>query len=94
MTYSRFLAVFAGVACLAVSAPASADAGPDCTKEPKDKWLSEDAMKEKIKGMGYTFDIFKVEGNCYEIYGKNAEGKGVEVYFNPVTAEIVKQEVE
>ena len=77
---------------LAALSPALA--GPDCTKEPQDKWLTEEAMKAKITEMGYTFDVFKIEDTCYEIYGKNKDGKQVEVYFNPVTAEIVKEEVE
>ena len=45
--------------------------------------------------MGYK-DIrtFKVtDGNCYEIYGYNKDGKKAEVYFNPVTAEIVTQKI-
>ena len=42
--------------------------------------------------MGYVVSVFKkTTGNCYEIYGKNASGKRVEVYFNPVTGEPIKQ---
>lgn len=69
-------------------------AGPDCTTEPKDKWLSEDAMRAKILELGYKIDVFKVEDSCYEIYGYNKDGKMVEVYFNPVSAEIVEEEIE
>jgi hypothetical protein len=81
-------AVIAGILCSSV-----AMASPDCTKESKDKWLTEEAMKAKIADMGYTFGVFKVEGSCYEIYGNNKDGKVVEVYFNPVTGEIVEEEV-
>ena len=37
---------------------------------------------------------FKVLDYCYEIYGKNKEGKKVEIYFNPVTAAVFKEEVD
>jgi hypothetical protein len=70
-------------------------AGPTCTKEAKDKWISEEAMKQKIAEMGYKdIKTFKTtSGSCYEIYGHTADGKKAEVYFNPVTAEVVKSEI-
>ena len=70
-------------------------AGPECTKEPSDKWMSEAAMKEKIAADGYKIAKFKkTSGNCYEIYGHDKLGKKVEIYFNPVDGSIVKQKVE
>jgi hypothetical protein len=82
----------AGFALAMGSAAALADA--DCPAAAKDKWMSEAEMKKKVADMGYTHEIFKVSGNCYEIYGKNKDGKDVEVYFNPVDGSIVKEEVE
>lgn len=69
-------------------------ADADCPKAPKEKWLSEAEMKQKIADLGYTHDVFKISGDCYEIYGKNKDGKEVEVYFNPVDGSIVKEEIE
>jgi hypothetical protein len=67
-------------------------ASPNCTTEPKEKWLSETAMKSKIAELGYKFKVFKVTtGNCYEIYGQNKTGQRAEVYFHPVTGEIVEE---
>lgn len=74
--------------------PGAALADADCPAAPKDTWLSEADMKAKVAEMGYTPNVFKVSGNCYEIYGKNKDGKDVEVYFNPVDGSIVKEEVE
>ncbi len=82
----------AGLAMALASSAAFADA--DCPAAAKDTWMPEVAMKQKIADMGYTHDVFKVSGNCYEIYGKNKDGKEVEVYFNPVDGSIVKEEVE
>lgn len=69
-------------------------AGPECTKEPKDKWLDQAKFKKSLVEKGYKIKVFKVtKGNCYEIYGWNKEGKKVEIYFNPVSGNIVKEEI-
>lgn len=67
-----------------------ANAAKNCTDQSKDKWMSESDFKKKIEAEGYTIRKFKTPGTCYEIYGKNKEGKEVEIYFNPVDASIVK----
>jgi hypothetical protein len=74
-----------------VAAHASAIAGPTCTSEPKEKWISEEAMKAKIKEQGLKYEVFKVtKGNCYEIYGFDAAGKKVEIYFHPLDGKVVE----
>ncbi len=78
-------------AMMAMSAGA-AYAKKDCTSEPKDKWMTEEAFKKMVTEQGYTIKKFKTPGTCYEIYGTNKEGKKVEIYFNPVTGEKVKEE--
>ncbi|HXZ15490.1 MAG TPA: PepSY domain-containing protein [Roseiarcus sp.] len=66
-------------------------AAPNCTAEPREKWMSEDAMKAKIATLGYErIKTFKVSGSCYEIYGYTNDGRKAEVYFNPVTGDRVK----
>lgn len=83
---------FAFVAIVAL--PAIAQAAPNCTSEPRDKWMAEDAMKEKVATLGYErIKTFKVSGSCYEIYGYTKDGKKAEVYFNPVTGDIVKSNI-
>ncbi len=82
MKKTLLLATLAGSLC----ATAPAFASPECTKEPKDKWLSEEAMKAKATELGYKADVFKVEGNCYEIYGYNKDGKEVESTSTPSPA--------
>lgn len=71
-------------------------ASPQCTSEPKSKWLSEAAMRAKITQSGEYRDIkvFKVSGNCYEIYGHTKDGRRAEVYFNPVTGVPVEKNVD
>ena len=78
------------IAVLLVIFAFHAQAATQCTTEPREKWISEADMKAKIDAAGYKPQVFKVtKGNCYEIYGRDANGKRVEVYFNPVTGEVV-----
>lgn len=81
-------------AALCLSFVASvASASPVCTKEPETKWLTEDVMRQKVADMGYKdIKVFKkTSSGCYEIYGRTAEGKKAEVYFNPVTGAVAEK---
>lgn len=84
------LKLIAAIALVAAT-PALALASPSCTKEPKSRWMSEDAMKAKIDAMGYKVKTFEITGNCYEIYGRDKDGDRAEVYFNPVSGDIVQK---
>jgi len=85
---NRFTIAFALLATSGMAALAE----PQCTSEPKQKWITEGDMKAKIAELGYKAKVFKVtKGNCYEIYGFDKAGKRIEVYFDPVTGNIVEQ---
>ena len=71
----------------------TAFAAANCPKYEKSQWMSEADAKSKIEAQGYKIDKFKVDGNCYEIYGTNKEGKKAEVYFDAKTLDIVKAEI-
>jgi hypothetical protein len=66
-------------------------AGAPCTKHPKSEWLSEGEMKAQIENAGYQIKKFKVDGDCYEIYGSDSNGKKVEIYFDTKSGEVVKK---
>lgn len=89
----KHIVLATAVAAIAtVSAPAFAKA--DCKAYPKSEWMKEADAKAKIEAQGYAIKKFKVDGNCYEIYGSNKEGKKVEIYFDAKTLEPVKTEIE
>ncbi len=68
-------------------------AGPESTKEQKEKWKDAKKFEAELR-KEYTVKVFKVtKGNCYEIYGKNKEGKKIEIYFHPITGAKVKEEI-
>lgn len=77
-------------------AAGSAIAGPKCTDEPQDRWLSEAQMTQKFQALGYRDDVKKLhvsKGKCWEIYGHDKAGKKVEIYFHPITGAIVDANV-
>lgn len=82
------------LAAIALLISTSAYAKKSCTDQPKDKWMKEEDFKKKVEELGYKIKKFKTPGTCYEIYGTNKEGKKVEVYFNPVDASIVKENLD
>ena len=74
---------------------ASAVAGPQCTTADKSQWLDQTKFQNDLKAKGYDIKVFKVTGgNCYEIYGWNKDKKKVEIYFDPVTGNAVKEEID
>jgi len=86
--------VLTTVLCLAAAASGTALAKADCKAHPKGEWMKEADARARIESQGYTINKFKVDGNCYEIYGRNRDGKKVEIYFDAKTLEPVKSEVE
>ncbi|MBD9649859.1 PepSY domain-containing protein (plasmid) [Ensifer sp. PDNC004] len=73
---------------------ARAEEGQNCTQAAKDKWLSEDAIKETAKASGIDVRRVKTEGSCYEVYGIDTKGNKVETLFNPETGAPVGNESE
>lgn len=74
-------------------ASGTALAAANCPPYPKNEWMPQDQAKARIESMGYKIDKFKIDGNCYEIYGFNKEGKKAEVYFDAKTLAIIKSEI-
>ncbi|MEM5432087.1 PepSY domain-containing protein [Cupriavidus oxalaticus] len=68
-------------------------ASAKCPAHPKGEWMKESDARAKIEAQGYHIKKFKVDGNCYEIYGTNKDGKKAEVYFDTKTLDIVKSEI-
>ena len=80
--------LFALISLLSLQALASAD----CPVYPKAEWAAEETLKQALADEGYQIKKFKVDGNCYEMYGLNKDGKKVEIYFDTKTLAIIKAE--
>lgn len=83
-----------GFLTLMLTSPLHSFASAECASHPKNEWASEETLKETLREEGYIIKKFKVDGNCYEVYGRNKAGKKIEIYFDTKTLEIVKAEVE
>lgn len=88
ITKSTILAV----AALAVCGPAMAHGFDDCTKEAKDKWKPQAEAEAAATAAGYAVTKSKIDGTCYEVYAKDKDGKKFELFFNPVTLELVHKQ--
>lgn len=59
---------------------------------PKDKWKSEEAMRQQAKAMGLKVSDILVKNGCYQIIAIDSNGRPVERTFNPETGEQVGAE--
>ncbi|MDL2338779.1 MAG: PepSY domain-containing protein [Pseudomonadota bacterium] len=76
---------------LALAASSTAFAGGDkCSAGAKEQWQPIETLEKKLIAEGWKIKKAKIDSGCYEVYGTDAQGKRVEVYFNPKTLEPVK----
>ncbi len=69
-------------------------AGPQCAEKDRSKWQDKAAFEKRLVDQGYKVKVFKItDGDCYELYGWNPEGKKVEIYYDPVSGETLKTEI-
>ncbi|WP_026481163.1 PepSY domain-containing protein [Ahrensia sp. 13_GOM-1096m] len=85
----KYILPIAAISLLATSGASFASEDMNCGSADKSTWMSEEAIMEKAKELGYEPAKLKVEDGCYEVYARK-DGKKFEVFMNPVTAEVVK----
>jgi hypothetical protein len=78
----------------AVGFSGAAFAKADCAAHPKSEWIKESDARAQLEAQGYKIKKFKVDDNCYEIYGHNKDGKKVEIYYDTKTLAVVKSEID
>lgn len=79
---------------LSLTTAGSALAAADCPVHPRSSWMSIDALRDRLKAEGYQIKILRVDGECYELYGRDADGSKIEIYFDTVTGKPFKTHVE
>ncbi len=88
----KALIVSAGlIASLAAAGTALAS---DKFNVPQAEWQPKEALQQKLEAEGWKIRKLKVDDGCYEVYGTDAEGKRMEIYFDPKTFAVVKSESE
>ena len=74
--------------CLAL-ASLSAAADDDCDA-PSQRWQSREAVRQMAAQRGWQLQRIKIDDGCYEIDGKDADGRKIEVTVDPATLEVIK----
>ena len=83
-----FAVALAGAIALA-GANASATGLATCKVGPESGWKSQDELTKMLTAKGWRVNRIKVDGNCYEVYGFDKDGKRVEAYFHPESFDAV-----
>ncbi|MER1967050.1 PepSY domain-containing protein [Castellaniella sp. GW247-6E4] len=81
-----------GACLLAVSlglAAAPASASEDC-EVPIERWQSRDAVDQLAGRKGWDLARVKIDDGCYEIAGRDADGRSFKATLDPETLDIVK----
>ncbi len=81
---------FAVALALSTSAALPALAADGCSSAPQDQWLEPEQIKAKAEEMGYTVRSVGEDDGCLEVKGMDKAGAKVELYFDPVTGDVVK----
>ena len=86
--------ITSGLLALTMLSASSAFAEANCQAHPKNEQIPQADFQKALEKHGFTIKKFKIDGNCYEIYGWNKDKQKVEIYFDPVTGKVVKEEIE
>lgn len=76
---------------LAVSASSAFAHGKvTCSEHPPAEWRPHTELEQKLVKEGWTVRRMEKTETCYEVYGKDPQGKRVEAFFDPKTLERVQ----
>ena len=78
---------------LGVILAGAALADDDCFV-PMADWQPRDAVARLAEDNGWTVRRIKIDDGCYEINGRDAEGRRIEVTVHPATLEVIELEYE
>lgn len=77
------------VAALAVLPAAGAMAGDDC-HVPRGAWQPRDAAMQAAAGLGWHVEKVEADDGCWEVKGRDAQGRRIKAKLDPATLEVVK----
>ncbi|CAM5197380.1 PepSY domain-containing protein OS=Castellaniella defragrans OX=75697 GN=HNR28_001165 PE=4 SV=1 [Castellaniella denitrificans] len=81
-----------GACLLAASlglAAAPAMAGDDCDV-PIERWQTREAVTQMARQKGWDLQRVKIDDGCYEVRGKDAQGRAFKAKLDPETLAVVK----
>ncbi len=78
---------------LAVLSAGAAHADDDCFV-PMSNWKPREAIAQLAAEKGWTVRRIKIDDGCYEIKGKDVDGRSIEVKVHPATLQVLEIEHE
>ena len=66
-----------------------ASASDDC-EVPVEQWQSREAVLQMAAAQGWEVQRLKIDDGCYEIHGKDAQGRAFKAKIDPQTLKVVK----
>ncbi len=88
----KLTAIAAALAILATASLAHAGSlGRPCTAASQDKWLTIEALQNKVEALGYTVRNGKLKNACGEFYATDKSGARVELFVDPTNGDVVGQ---
>ena len=89
MWKSALLAAILGLVS-AAAVPAAADEEVVCAAQPKEKWVSAETVTRKLARLIDKEFVLGIDRGCYEAEIVVNDTTEIDVYVDPVTADIVK----
>lgn len=77
---------------LLASLPAGAALADDDCLVPMADWQPREAVARLAAGQGWTVRRIKIDDGCYEIDGRDSQGRAIEVVVHPGTLQIIEFE--
>ena len=74
--------------------PAGVVLADDDCYVPMADWQPREAVAQLAKDKGWTLRRIKIDDGCYEIDGRDAQGRRIEVTVHPATLEVIEIEFE
>lgn len=68
-------------------------AGDDCAV-PMTDWQPREAVVKLAAEQGWDLRRIRIDDGCYEVIGRDAKGRAIEVKLNPATLAVVEMEFE
>ncbi|MCF1708898.1 PepSY domain-containing protein [Tabrizicola sp. J26] len=67
-------------------------AGDDDCAVPMTDWQPREAVVKLAADQGWALRRIRIDDGCYELIGRDAEGRAIEVKLNPATLAVVEME--
>ncbi|MDK8875255.1 PepSY domain-containing protein [Paracoccus sp. SSJ] len=77
------------ITALAVLPVAGALAGDDC-HVPRGAWQPHEAVMQAAAGLGWHVEKIEADDGCWEVKGRDAQGRRIKAKLDPATLQVVK----